>query len=185
MKLVKTFFNDQVKIFKPTIYKDNRGYFCETYNYKELIKLGINDDFVQDNNSLSKKKNTFRGLHLQLTPFQQSKIVRCIKGSFIDIIVDLRFSSSNYCEYKTIKVSEKNMYQVYVPKNFAHGFITLENDTVINYKTSGYFNKKKSVSITLNDSMINFKMPNKISKLIMSKNDTNGISVNYYEKLHN
>ena len=184
MKLIKTFFNDRVKIIKPTVYKDNRGYFCETYNYKELIKFGIKDDFVQDNNSLSKKKNTFRGLHLQLTPFQQSKIVRCIKGSFIDIIVDLRLSSSTYLEYKTIKISEKNMYQVYIPKNFAHGFITLENDTIINYKTSGYFNKTKAVSISLYDSMINFKMPDKKSKLIMSKNDINGIFINDYERLN-
>ena len=183
MKLIKSMFDNKVKVFKPEIYSDQRGYFSELYNSKKLSKIGIKDIFVQDNISFSKIKYTFRGLHLQLHPSSQSKIVRCSNGSFLDIIVDMRIKSKTYCKYHTITITDKNMYQVYIPKNFAHGLITLEKNTLVNYKTSGYYDKEKAISLSLYEPKINFKFKTRIPKLIMSNNDKNPISLEKFENL--
>ena len=183
MKLIKSMFDNKVKVFKPEVHSDKRGFFSELYNSKTFSKIGIKDIFVQDNISFSKKKFTFRGLHLQLYPSNQSKIVRCANGSFIDIIVDMRIKSQTYCKYCTVTITDKNLYQVYIPKDFAHGLITLENNTLVSYKTSGYYNKRKAISLSLYDHSINFKFKTKTPKLIMSKNDQNPISVKDFENL--
>ncbi len=164
-----------LKIIKLKIHKDNRGEFTETWNKKTFNKIYIRDNFVQDNLSITKRKGTFRGLHYQRPPFGQSKIVRCSKGSIIDYVVDIRKSSKTYGEVFSIKLSKKNNLQIYIPVGFLHGFLTLEDNTEVSYKVSNFYNPKYEETIKYKDNKLDLKLPKNISKIILSKKDTNGI----------
>lgn len=148
MILEKTFINDVI-LLTPIVYKDDRGYFMESYNQKK-VELLIKDRFVQDNESVS-HKNVLRGLHLQLPPYAQSKLVRVIKGSILDVVVDLRKESETYGQHFKHVLSSENKKQLYIPEGFAHGFLSLEDDTVLNYKCSDYYHAKSEASIVWND----------------------------------
>ena len=149
--IYKKYFNDSIILFKTDIIKDKRGTFTESYSFKKLKKIGINIQFVQDNFSFSKKKGTIRGLHYQISPYQQAKIVKVIKGKIQDIVVDLRRNSEFFGKYLSFILSEKNSKQIFIPAGFAHGLCTLEENTKVLYKTSNYYNPKTERSILWSD----------------------------------
>ena len=161
MILEQTTISDVI-LLTPRIYKDERGYFMESYNQKKVEKL-IKDTFVQDNESLS-DKNVLRGLHLQLPPHAQAKLIRVIKGSILDVAVDLRKNSDTYGQHFKHILSGENKKQLYIPKGFAHGFLSLENDTILNYKCSDYYHAESEQSIAWNDPdlAIDWGIPNPI-----------------------
>lgn len=152
MKIKKTSIKDLL-ILTPNIFTDKRGYFMESYNHEKWNKiLGV--DFVQDNESVS-KKGVIRALHFQNPPFAQDKLVRVVKGSVLDIAVDLRKGSPTYGEHYKILLTEENKKQFFIPKGFAHGFAALEEGTVFAYKCSEYYHAKSEESIIWNDTDLN------------------------------
>lgn len=166
-------------IVKPHIFNDDRGFFYESYNKKDFFDLGITDDFVQDNHSKS-QKNVLRGMHFQKN-FPQGKLIRVIKGKIYDVVVDLRKESSTFGKWFGIELSEKNKYMLYIPKGFAHGFLTLEDDTEVLYKTTDYYNPQDEGGIIWNDKILNidwkFKEYNIDEKdIILSEKDKNQFS---------
>ena len=183
MKIIKSFFDNKVLLLGAKAQKDNRGIFSELYSKKVFFKLGIKENFIQDNYSFSKNKFTFRGLHLQLNPFQQSKIVRVSSGAIIDFIVDLRKNSKTYSKSISIKLSDKKMHLLFISSGFAHGFLTLENSTVVNYKVSKEYSYKHSLSIFYKDPYIKLKLAKHKNKFIISEKDKKGISLMEYEKI--
>jgi len=148
MILEKTNIEDII-LLTPRVYKDERGYFMESYNQKK-VEILIKDRFVQDNESVS-HKNVLRGLHFQLPPHAQSKLIRVIKGSILDIAVDLRKDSSTYGEHFKHVLSGENKKQLYIPVGFAHGFLSLEDNTILNYKCSDYYSASAEAAIIWND----------------------------------
>ena len=143
-----------LKILQPIIYSDFRGYFFESYNLETLKKVGIEDVFVQDNQSCS-KKSVIRGLHFQVPPFAQAKLVRVIKGAALDVAVDIRKESATYGQHFSALLSEENHLQFYIPVGFAHGFAALEDNTLFAYKCSNFYHKDYERSILFNDKDLN------------------------------
>ena len=141
-------------ILKPQIFKDNRGHFFESYNKNTFKTLGITENFVQDNQSLS-QKGVIRGLHFQKPPFAQAKLVRVIKGAALDVAVDLRKGSSTYGQHFSVLLTGENNIQFFLPAGFAHGFAALENDTIFAYKCSNFYNKNSEGTIIYNDPILN------------------------------
>ncbi len=136
-------------LITPNVFTDYRGYFMETYNQKRLEKV-IKTTFVQDNESLS-QKGVLRGLHFQIPPFAQSKLVRVIFGSILDVAIDIRKDSETYGKHFKHVLSAENRKQLYIPAGFAHGFLSLENNTILNYKCSDFYHKKSEASLLWND----------------------------------
>ena len=153
MKITETTLIE-VKIIEPDVFGDSRGFFFENYSYKRFLEFGIGDVFLQDNHSLSKKAGTLRGLHFQLTPHAQAKLVRCTRGAILDVAVDIRKNSPTYCQWTSVELSAENFKQMYIPVGFAHGFVTLEDNTEVQYKTSDYYFKESERSIKWNDPSI-------------------------------
>lgn len=157
-------------VMKSSVFEDERGCFYESFNQKEFNeKTGLSIQFLQDNESIS-EKNVLRGLHFQAPPFAQSKLVRVIKGSVLDVAVDIRKNSSTYGEYQSILLSEKNKLQFYIPEGFAHGFLTLDDNTIFAYKCTNYYNKKSEGGIFWNDPTLNIKWKT-VNNLIISQKD--------------
>jgi dTDP-4-dehydrorhamnose 3,5-epimerase len=154
MKIIEQSKISGLKVFQPTIFNDDRGYFFESYNYEALKNLGIEEVFVQDNQSYS-KKNVIRGLHFQVPPFAQAKLVRVIKGSVWDVVVDLRKNSPTYGQHFSVVLSEENQLQLYIPVGFAHGFAALEERTIFAYKCSNIYHQDSERSILFNDKDLN------------------------------
>ena len=160
-----------VYLIKPNIFKDDRGSFFESFNMKVFQKeTDQKINFVQDNQSNS-AKNILRGLHFQKPPHAQAKLVRVIKGSVLDVVVDLRKKSKTYGEYILEELSEYNNHQLFIPIGMAHGFLTLENNTIFSYKCSDFYFKESEDSIIWNDSSIGIKWPDIIP--LLSKKDQN------------
>ena len=157
-------------LIEPEKHEDSRGFFSETFN-KKKIKEFENLDFVQDNQSLSLQKYTFRGLHYQIPPFAQDKLVRVIKGSILDIVLDIRKSSKTFGQFKSFKLSSKNFNQIFVPKGFAHGFLTLEDYTEIIYKVTNYYSPEHDFGINIYDSELNIDLPIDLKDIILSDKD--------------
>lgn len=153
MKLKKTGI-DGVYIVEPQVFHDSRGWFMETYAQKALSALGIETVFVQDNQSLSIKKGTIRGLHFQNAPHAQGKLVRCTKGCMVDVAVDLRKNSPSYCKWVAAELSAQNKRQLFMPRGFAHGFLTLADDTEVQYKVDDYYCPECERSIRYDDPKI-------------------------------
>ena len=149
MNITKTDIQGLI-IIEPQIFKDSRGCFFESWNAKKFKQLGISEDFVQDNQSVS-SKGVLRGLHFQNPPYAQAKLVRIIKGSVLDVAVDLRKNSPTYGKHVSVILSEQNNKSFFIPKGFAHGFLSLEDNTVFNYKCSDYYNKESEGSLLWND----------------------------------
>jgi len=158
MKIEKTNFSDLL-VITPKIFIDARGYFMESYNQKHLDNV-CGTNFVQDNESLS-HKGVLRGLHFQRPPFAQAKLVRVIVGSILDIAVDLRKQSPTYGKHFSHIISDKNKKQLFIPIGFAHGFLSLENNTIVNYKSSEFYNKDSEDSILWNDIDLSIEWGNK------------------------
>ena len=140
MKVIETKIPG-VLIIETDIFGDHRGYFTETYNNVKYNSLGITTEFVQDNMSFSSQKGTLRGLHWQNPPYAQAKLVYCTRGIVIDVAVDIRRGSPTFGQYVSVKLSAKNHRQLFIPRGFAHGFLTLTNDVEFRYKCDNVYNK--------------------------------------------
>ncbi|MCF8230151.1 MAG: dTDP-4-dehydrorhamnose 3,5-epimerase [Bacteroidales bacterium] len=141
-------------VIKPKIFADDRGYFFESYNRNRFVEAGIPQVFVQDNESKS-QKSVLRGLHFQNPPHSQGKLVRVIKGAVIDVAVDIRIGSPTYGQWEAIELSETNKIMYWVPPGMAHGFVTLEDDTIFFYKCTDLYNQASEGSIRWNDPQLN------------------------------
>lgn len=142
-------------IIEPTVYGDERGFFIESYNKEDFFELGIKDEFIQDNHSKS-KKGVLRGLHFQ-TKFAQGKLVRVIRGSVYDVAVDLREKSETFGKWFGIELSADNKKMFFIPKGFAHGFLTLEDETEFTYKCTDFYHPEYDSGIIWNDQDINIE----------------------------
>ena len=161
-------------VIKTNIFDDQRGFFYESWNSKIFNELVLDKvKFVQDNISFS-KKGVLRGLHYQVNPFIQGKLVRCIKGKIFDVIVDLRTSSSTFLGWSSILLSDKNCKQLWVPGGFAHGFLTISTEAIVKYKVNNYWEKDSERTLKWNDSDVNIRWPIKefdIKKPFLSEKD--------------
>ncbi|MBY0543852.1 MAG: dTDP-4-dehydrorhamnose 3,5-epimerase [Sphingobacteriaceae bacterium] len=171
MNIVETPIKD-LFIIEPKIWKDNRGYFYESYSTREFAKAGIDAVFVQDNQSLS-QKGTLRGLHAQAAPFAQGKLVRVIQGSVLDIAVDIRKKSSTYGQTFSVVLSEENHQQLWVPPGFLHGFLTLEDHTIFTYKVTNYYDKNSELGVIWNDPTLKINWTTEINEneFLLSEKD--------------
>ena len=149
MEIIKTRINELILI-QPSVFPDPRGYFFESYKKEEFRGLGIDADFVQDNESMS-QKNVLRGLHFQKPPFAQGKLVRVVTGSVLDVAVDLRKDSGTYGKWESAVLSAENKLMMWIPEGFAHGFLVLEDNTIFQYKCTNYYNKESESGIIWND----------------------------------
>lgn len=170
MKIIKTKL-PEIVILEPKVFGDYRGYFMESYNKKVFEELGLKYNFVQDNQSLSKEPGTIRGLHFQMNPKAQTKLVRCVKGAIFDVAVDIRIGSPTYGHWVGVILSEYNHRQLLVPKGFAHGFCTLVPDTIVNYKVDEYYAPEADAGIIWDDPTIGIDWPTSIP--ILSEKDKN------------
>jgi dTDP-4-dehydrorhamnose 3,5-epimerase len=150
MQLIETEIPD-VKILTPKKHGDARGFFSETYSRKALKDLGIDLEFVQDNQSLSALKGVLRGLHYQLPPMAQDKLVRVVRGAILDVAVDIRRASPTFGKHVSALISAENWRQILVPKGFAHGFVTLEPNTEVIYKVTNYYSPAHDRGLAWND----------------------------------
>ena len=155
MKLIDTKISD-LKILEPSVFTDDRGYFFESYSYQKMKDLGMDNVFVQDNESKS-QRGVLRGLHFQNPPFAQAKLVRVVKGAVLDVAVDIRKNSPTYGQHVCVELSEQNKRMFYIPEGFAHGFLVLEDDTIFSYKCSQFYNKESEGSLLWNDETLNIK----------------------------
>jgi dTDP-4-dehydrorhamnose 3,5-epimerase len=157
-------------IITPTVFEDERGYFMESYNKTKLVELGINIDFVQDNQSFS-KKGTLRGLHYQNPPFAQTKLVRVLEGEIIDVAVDLRKDSSSYGQSYVVLLTSENKKQLLVPQGFAHGFSVVSETAVVMYKCDQFYDKASEGGIRFDDSKLNIDWGMDLKEAIVSEKD--------------
>lgn len=153
MELIPTAL-PEVVIIKPDVFGDDRGYFFESFHETKFAEYGIYGPFVQDNESQS-QKDVLRGLHFQLEPFAQGKLVRVIRGAVLDIAIDIRRNSPTFGKWVSMKLTSENKWICFIPKGFAHGFVTLEDNTVFTYKCSGFYNKASEGSVRWNDPELN------------------------------
>lgn len=168
MEVIK-FELEGVLLLKPKVYKDERGYFYESFNQKTFNDVvGEKIEFVQDNQS-SSQKHTLRGLHFQAPPFAQGKLVRVVQGAVIDLIVDIRKNSPTYGQTLTVELQAENHEILWVPPGFAHGFYTLEDHTIFQYKCSNFYNKESEGAILWNDPAFDFQA--KFESPILSEKD--------------
>ena len=149
MKLNRTPLLDLV-VVEPTVFEDKRGYFFESYHAKKLAELGIDVDFVQDNQSFS-KQGTIRGLHYQTAPYAQTKLVRVIQGEVWDVAVDLRPGTKTFGKWEGVKLSADNKKQLLIPKGFAHGFAVLSQQAIVLYKCDAFYFREAEQGIVFND----------------------------------
>ncbi len=157
-------------IIEPTLWRDDRGYFYESYSKKAFEEAGIYAEFVQDNQSLS-QKGTLRGLHAQKDPSAQGKLVRVVRGSVVDVAVDIRKSSPTYGEHVAIELSENNHKMFWIPPGFLHGFVTLEDNTIFTYKVTNLYDKASEIGGLWNDTDLNIDWGIDPSEVILSEKD--------------
>lgn len=169
MNLEKTPLNNLL-LLKPKVHGDHRGHFIESYNKESLLSLGIDIQFVQDNQSLS-KKGTFRGLHFQKNPKAQTKLIRCVSGEILDIAVDLRPQSSTYKKCFSVVLSSENFLQMLVPKGFAHGFLVLSETALISYKCDEYYHPELESGLSYKDPLVTVSWPMNTDDFIFSQRD--------------
>ena len=162
---------DGVLLFEHTINKDSRGTFCEVYKQDKFLRcLPENIRFVQDNESVS-KYGVLRGLHFQFEPYAQSKLVRVSYGEIQDVVVDIRKESPTFGHHLSVKLSKENGKQLFVPRGFAHGFLSLSNYSIVNYKVDNYYSKENESGILFNDSDLGIKWDIDSSNIIVGDKD--------------
>ena len=169
MPFIKTDIPDLI-IFEPKIYEDERGFFFESYNRKLFLTEGITAEFVQDNQSRS-VYGVLRGLHYQLPPFAQAKLVRVLNGRVLDVAVDLRKSSPAFGKWESIELSDKNKRQLFIPRGFAHGFVVLSETAEFFYKCDNFYNPQSEASIIYNDKTLNIDWKIPPEDIILSDKD--------------
>lgn len=172
-----------VIVLEPNIFQDNRGFFSEVYNKQILHNVGIETNFVQDNHSMSKLTGTFRGFHFQLPPYEQAKLVRVIRGSILDVVIDIRTNSSTFGDHYSVLLSSENRKQIFVPTGFAHGFLTLEDNTEVLYKTSNYYTPDSEGGINYNDRKLKISWPINEKKFILTQRDKSWPDLSELEKI--
>jgi len=157
-------------VFEPKVFEDSRGYFFEAYNEQIFSEAGINMKFVQDNQSKS-SYGVVRGLHYQLNPFAQAKLVRVLEGKILDVAVDIRKNSPTYGKYFSIELSADNKKQLFIPAGFAHGFSVLSETAIVLYKCNAFYNKESEGGIIYNDPSLNIDWQIPTGKAIVSEKD--------------
>jgi dTDP-4-dehydrorhamnose 3,5-epimerase len=171
MKLISTKIKD-LCLIQPDVFPDARGYFFESFQKEKFLNLGIDAEFVQDNESMS-QQGVLRGLHFQKPPFAQGKLVRVVKGAVLDVAVDIRKGSPTYGHWIAEVISAENKLMVWIPVGFAHGFLTLEDDTIFQYKCTNYYNKESEGGIIWNDPDLNINWG--IKDPLVSEKDLKGV----------
>jgi dTDP-4-dehydrorhamnose 3,5-epimerase len=170
MRFTRTILKDVVLI-EPKVHGDERGYFVETFRADKLEEfIGYKINFCQDNESKS-SRGVLRGLHYQLHPAAQTKLVRVIQGSVLDVAVDIRKGSPTFGKYVAIKLSDKNKKQLLIPRGFAHGFVVLEDDTVFAYKVDNYYSPENDKGILFNDPFLDIDWMVATNELLLSSKD--------------
>ncbi|MDB5120500.1 MAG: dTDP-4-dehydrorhamnose 3,5-epimerase [Sphingobacteriales bacterium] len=169
MKFIETKIKD-LFIIEPKIWKDDRGYFFESYSESFFKNAGIDANFVQDNQSFS-QRGTLRGLHAQANPHAQGKLVRVIQGKVVDVAVDVRKSSPTYGQHLAIELSGENQLMFWVPPGFLHGFVTLEDNTIFTYKVTNTYNKASEIGCIWNDPELNIDWGLPKEEIILSEKD--------------
>lgn len=162
---------EEVLILEPRVIGDHRGWFIETYSKDSFKELGIDTNFIQDNHSFSSRKGTLRGLHFQLNPSAQTKLIRCTKGKILDVVVDIRKGSPTYKKWLAVELTEENKKQLLFPEGFAHGFITLTDNVEVQYKVDKYYSPENDRSIRFDDPEININWG--VENPILSDKDLN------------
>lgn len=166
-----------IKIITPSVHNDSRGFFSELYNKKDLEEYNIQFEFKQENHSVSFKKDTLRGLHIQVPPFAQAKLVRCGEGSFLDIYVDIRKKSKTFLQWGCELLSSENRKQLLIPEGFLHGFLTYEDNTEIIYKCSNFYSPEHEISINFKDDDLDIEWTlSDLENLSISQKDLNAIA---------
>ena len=160
-----------VKLIRTQRFSDARGYFCETYQRADFAAHGLDSDFLQDNQSSSGQPGTIRGLHFQRPPFAQTKLVRVLRGTIFDVAVDLRRSSPSYGRHIAIELSGEGNQQLFIPAGFAHGFCTLEPDTIVFYKVDQVYSAAHDGGINWADSELGIEWPVTSAEAILSEKD--------------
>lgn len=150
MNAIKTKVDGAI-ILEPDVFGDNRGWFMESYSKKKLADAGIDVDFVQDNRSFSAEKGTLRGLHCQLNPTAQSKLITCIRGTILDVAVDIRKGSPTYMQWVSVELSGENKKSFFIPKGCLHGFVTLTDDVEVMYKVDEFYSPTDDRSVRFDD----------------------------------
>lgn len=144
----------EVKLIEPVRFDDGRGFFAETYNQRDFAEAGIGAVFVQDNRSLSREVGTLRGLHFQLPPFAQDKLVRVVRGRILDVVVDIRHGSPTFGHHAIVELSAESDRQIFVPIGFAHGLVTLEPETEVAYKVSNFYSPAHDAGLLWSDPVL-------------------------------
>ena len=170
MKVIETDLKD-VFIIEPQVFGDARGWFMETWSQRKMEAVGLNVNFVQDNQSFSAVKGTLRGLHYQLNPMSQGKLIRCTRGEILDVAVDIRKGSPQYAKWTAVRLSAENKKQFFIPRGFAHGFITLTDDVEVQYKADNYYAPECDGNIRWDDPEIGIDWGMK--PVILSEKDKN------------
>ncbi|WP_337018806.1 dTDP-4-dehydrorhamnose 3,5-epimerase [Oceanobacillus massiliensis] len=170
MKIIETELTG-VKILEPNVFGDHRGWFMETYSDSKMKEAGIELQFIQDNQSFSATKGTLRGLHYQLNPKAQTKLVRCTRGSIFDVAVDIRKGSPTYGEWFGIELTAENKKQLLVPRGFAHGFMTLTEDVEVQYKVDNDYAPDCDRGIIWNDPAIGIEWPMDMEPVLSEKDE--------------
>ena len=178
MKCSTTGF-EGVLLIEPVVKDDNRGFFMECYVRKEFEKFGITAEFVQDNHSLSTSKGTIRGMHYQVNPKAQSKLVRVVRGEILNVVVDIRRGSPTYGQWQGFDLSAANKKLLFIPKGFANGYCTLVDDTEICYKVDEYYSPEFDRAFRWNDPQINIEWP--VTDPILSDRDRQAPGLNGVE----
>lgn len=168
VEFISTKFN-KVFLIKPQVFRDNRGFFLESYSKKEFEKRGIRTEFVQDSHSFSNHIGVLRGLHFQAPPYEQAKLVRVTRGKVYDVIADIRKNSPTYGQWEGFELSAENFLMLYIPEGFAHGFLTLEDNTEFQYKCNNFYSPESENGIIWNDPTLNIDWP--IKNPILSERD--------------
>lgn len=158
---------DGLILFKPQVFRDERGYFFENFR-KSNFESAVDIDFVQENESMS-NAGIVRGLHLQAPPYAQAKLVRVIKGAILDVVVDVRKKSPTFGQHFSIELNETNKWSFFIPAGFAHGFFCLEDQTIVQYKCSEYYHPESEMGFKLNDPLVGIDWPNQ--QAVESKKD--------------
>ena len=167
MEIIKTPL-EGLLVIKPRIFGDDRGYFFESWSKQSFAEAGLDLDFVQDNQSIS-SKGVLRGLHFQKLPYAQGKLVRVIKGAVLDVALDIRKDSPTYGQYFSVELSEENKTIVWIPPGFAHGFVTIEDNTIVTYKCTEVYNKESEGALLWNDKDLNINW--KVNNPLVSEKD--------------
>jgi dTDP-4-dehydrorhamnose 3,5-epimerase len=170
MQVLSCHFRD-VKLLRPARHSDDRGFFSEAYSRRDYAAIGIHNEFIQDNHSLSRKRGVVRGLHFQIAPFAQAKLLRVLRGSILDVVVDIRSGSPTFGQHIATVLSDNDWNQIFIAAGFAHGFCTLEPETEILYKVDSYYAPEHDRGIRWNDPAIGIAWPVSAAEAELSDKD--------------